>query len=72
MHTLNPVALVAHNFFGLSDQTCGRRVCAFCVPPRDMGPAPRLAFGDVTHGICPACALAHFGFSDKLAGDDAA
>jgi hypothetical protein len=35
---------------------CGRRVCAWCVPPRDMGPAPLLAAGRVTHGICEACA----------------
>jgi len=72
MHTLNPVALVAPDFFGLSAQSCGRRVCAFCVPPRDMGPAPRLAFGDVTHGICAACASAHFGFPESFTGHDAA
>ena len=42
------------NDFRVTD--CGRRVCAWCVPPRDMGPALSLPVGRVTHGICDACA----------------
>lgn len=38
--------------------TCGRRVCAWCVPMRDLGPAPDLAAGETTHGICEECARA--------------
>jgi hypothetical protein len=68
MLPLHPVALVAHDFRGLSEPSCGRRVCAFCEPPRDMGPAPGLAFGDVTHGICAACATAHFGCPETFTG----
>lgn len=34
---------------------CGRRVCAWCEPQRDLGPAPDVPAGRVTHGICPAC-----------------
>ncbi len=34
---------------------CGRRVCAWCQPQRDLGPAPGLAAGKVTHGVCPEC-----------------
>ena len=40
------------------DGKCGRRVCAWCVPPRDLGPDPKIAAGEVTHGLCPACAEA--------------
>ena len=40
---------------------CGRRVCAHCVPMRDMGPAPGLPAGAVTHGICAACLERDFG-----------
>lgn len=31
----------------------GRRVCAWC--GRDLGAAPGLPDGDVTHGMCTAC-----------------
>jgi hypothetical protein len=34
---------------------CGRVVCAWCVPMRDLGPAPGLAAGLTTHGICGGC-----------------
>jgi hypothetical protein len=34
---------------------CGRVVCAWCVPMRDLRPAPELPAGKITHGICPAC-----------------
>ena len=34
---------------------CGRRVCAWCVPMRDLGPEPELPAGVSTHGICDAC-----------------
>ena len=37
---------------------CGRRVCAWC--KRDLGPAPTLKAGEVTHGICPKCRETHF------------
>ncbi len=40
------------------DGKCGRRVCAWCVPPRDLGPDPKIAAREVTHGMCPACAEA--------------
>ena len=72
MLPLKRIALIAQDFLGLADPTCGRRVCAFCEPPRDMGPAPGLAFGDVTHGICAACAAAHFGFTGTFTGHDGA
>jgi hypothetical protein len=39
---------------------CGRRVCAWCTPQRDMGPAPELAPGKITHGICPDCFAVQF------------
>ena len=35
---------------------CGRRVCAWCKPPRDLGPAPSIPAGKVSHGICASCA----------------
>ena len=38
------------------DRKCGRRVCAWCVPPRDLGPEPKIAVGEVTHVLCPVCA----------------
>jgi hypothetical protein len=34
---------------------CGRMVCAWCVPMRDIGPAPGIAAGKVSHGMCPVC-----------------
>lgn len=37
---------------------CGRRVCAWCTPQRDLGPAPELAVGKITHGICEQCLAA--------------
>lgn len=37
---------------------CGRVVCAWCVPMRDLGPAPGIAAGLTTHAICEGC-LAH-------------
>lgn len=40
---------------------CGRRVCAWCVPQRDLGPAHELCCGDVTHGICKECSAAILG-----------
>ena len=39
----------------LSAEPCGRRICAWCVPHRDLGPAPSLAAGQITHGICEEC-----------------
>ena len=32
---------------------CGRRVCSYC--KIDIGPAPGLKFGELTHGACPEC-----------------
>ena len=43
---------------------CGGRVCAWCC--RDLGPAPALPAGKVTHGICPAC------FAEQMASVDRA
>lgn len=40
---------------------CGRRVCAWCVPPRDLGHALELPAGAVTHGMCAACRQREFG-----------
>lgn len=40
---------------------CGRRVCAWCVPMRDLGPAPELPAGVSTHGICEECQRREFG-----------
>lgn len=39
----------------LRPELCGRRVCAWCVPPRDLGPAPGVPAGSETTGICPEC-----------------
>lgn len=44
----------------------GRRACAWC--RKDMGPAPELARGQVTHGICPACMAAQIA-TDVSTGD---
>jgi hypothetical protein len=35
--------------------SCGRRICAWCVPMRDLGPAPELPAGQETHGMCDPC-----------------
>ena len=32
---------------------CGRRVCSYC--KIDLGPAPGLEPGELTHGACPEC-----------------
>lgn len=40
------------------DRNCGRKVCAWCKPARDLGPAHGLARGQITHGICPTCMAA--------------
>jgi hypothetical protein len=32
---------------------CGRRVC--CVCKTDMGPAPGIPDGEITHTYCPIC-----------------
>lgn len=37
-------------------QRHGRRVCAWCVPQRDIGTAHGLPVGKVTHTCCPECA----------------
>lgn len=44
-----------------SAPACGRRVCAWCVPPRDLGPAPGLEAGKTTHGMCRECQVREFG-----------
>lgn len=64
---------IAENFGHLSemdmsgpkgvDGECGREICAWCVPPRDIGPAPGFQLGEFTHGICPACCELFFGHS---------
>lgn len=41
-----------------ADRNCGRVVCAWCKPNRDMGPAHGLKRGQITHGICPKCSAA--------------
>lgn len=37
----------------VAQSLAGRRVCAWCA--EDLGVAPGLAAGEVTHGICAAC-----------------
>jgi hypothetical protein len=37
------------------DPACGRRVCAWCVPHRDLGPAPGVPAGVITHECCAEC-----------------
>ena len=32
---------------------CGRRICSYC--KIDLGPAPGLEPGELTHGACPEC-----------------
>jgi hypothetical protein len=44
----------------VAEDKCGRVLCAWCVPPRDMGPAPGFQTGEFTHGICPACRTKYF------------
>ncbi len=39
---------------------CGRRVCAWCKPPREIGTAPELPAGAVTHGMCATCERREF------------
>lgn len=43
-----------------AEAACGRRVCAWCKPQRDLGPAPKLPVGAVTHGMCPECERREF------------
>jgi hypothetical protein len=38
-----------------AEGACGRQICAWCVPPRDLGPAIGFQPGELTHGICPTC-----------------
>lgn len=47
-------------------RNCGRVVCGWCKPVRDMGPAVGLARGKVTHGICPTCSAAMIAEADAL------
>lgn len=50
------VALVVyHARLNRPEPACGRVVCAWCVPPRDLRAAPELPAGKVTHGMCPEC-----------------
>lgn len=39
---------------------CGRLVCAWCKPQRDLGPSPLMRVGEITHGICPECRQREF------------
>jgi hypothetical protein len=54
-----------------SAPACGRVVCAWCVPPRDLRPAPALPAGKVTHGICPECHAAQMAEINCGAGGSA-
>lgn len=45
---------------------CGRRACAWC--KKDLGRAPGLPHGKVTHTICPTCNAAMFA-NLNLTGD---
>lgn len=38
---------------------CGRRECAWC--GKDLGPAPGINEGEVTHGICTVCVAKEMG-----------
>ncbi len=42
---------------------CGRVVCAWCKPQRDIGPAPLMPEGEITHGICQECRQREFGIA---------
>lgn len=44
----------------VAEEKCGRLICAWCVPPRDLGPAPGFQPGEFTHGICPGCRTKFF------------
>ena len=53
----------------VAEDNCGRLICAWCVPPRDMGAAPGFHVGEFTHGICPVCRKQYFpGACERLAG----
>lgn len=38
-----------------SERKYGRRVCFRCVPPRDLGPDPKIMAGEIKPGLCQAC-----------------
>lgn len=42
---------------------CGRVVCAWCKPQRDIGPALLMPAGEITHGICPECMKRELGIA---------
>ncbi len=44
----------------VAEEKCGRFICAWCVPPRDMGPARGFQAGEFSHGICPGCRNKYF------------
>lgn len=50
------------------ERNCGRYVCAWCMPQRDLGPAWKLPAGETSHGICGECRALHFEHSPKLCG----
>lgn len=48
-------AAMLHAWQWYKERKCGRIVCAWCKPMRDLGPAWGLPKGKDTHGICPTC-----------------
>lgn len=43
-----------------SASNCGRRVCSWCVPNRDLGPCPGIPAGQISHTMCDQCGGADY------------
>lgn len=45
----------------LAEANCGRRVCAWCAPMRDLGPCLGIAPGAESHTFCAECLVRTLG-----------